>query len=398
VLTVVAVVIAAAIVIGLNMGGRPGVSAQPSGTQRVSDEPTTTPSAGATATETATPTAPPPPAAASLAWERLDGALEPDARVLTVTNLSGRWFAGGRVGDAPAIWGSDDDEPHSWTATTLDTAGDEDHYAQVTDIHVSGDSLVAVGSWGLVGSDQFSRISWLSTDGGATWAEWRSDDPALRAVAGGGPGLVGASWSYGGTLPFDSFIELSADGINWERIAPESMRNSQVDAITVLGDRLVAVGGAFDESGLVAAAWYSDDAGRTWTAGEIDGSGNAADVTQLGQGLVAVGGSGVPTAWTTEDGLTWTSHQIAPAGFAAAVSAVESGGVVVVGNNGPQDILEELAWSSVDGVTWQDAGAMPPAESQMSDIAAYGIAVVAGGTCRGDEACPTPLWLGLPAE
>ena len=395
-LTVVTVLLAAAIVIGLNVGGRPGVSGQPSASLPLSDSPTATESASPTAT--ATPTAPPPPVAASLAWEDLDGALEPGARVLGVTNISGRWFAGGGLGYGPAIWASDEDEPRTWTTTTLDTPTDPDRYAQVTDILAAGDTLVAFGEWGARESDQFSRISWLSTDGGATWAEWRSNEPALRAVAHGGPMLIAASWDFGGTTPFDSFIELSADGITWERIAPDAMRRSQVSAIAVLGDRLVAVGGAFGSEGIGPAAWYSDDGGRTWTAAEADGAGVMVDVTQLGQGLVAVGGQEVPNAWTTEDGITWTSQPIDEAGFVYAVTAVETGGVVAVGNNGPQDILEELAWSSVDGVTWQDAGAVPPAESQMSDIAAYGSAVVAGGTCRGDEACPTPLWLGLPAE
>ena len=54
--TVVAVLLAAAIVIGLNMGGRPGVSAQPSGSLSVSDTPTATELASPTATATTSPT------------------------------------------------------------------------------------------------------------------------------------------------------------------------------------------------------------------------------------------------------------------------------------------------------------------------------------------------------
>ena len=316
-----------------------------------------------------------------------------------VTNISGRWFAGGRIGQAPAIWASDDDVPRSWTATTLDTVADPDKYAQVTDIRAIGDNMVAFGSWGGLGTDQFSRISWISTDGGATWAEWRSQEPALRYVTHGGPGLIATSWSYGGTLPFDSFIELSEDGITWERVAPQAMGGSQVEAVAVLGDRMVAVGGIFDDvSGMVAGAWYSDDRGRTWTAGEIEGAGAAADVTQLGQGLVAVGGSDVATAWLTVDGIAWTSHEIAAGSLAYAVTALETGGVVVAGNEGAQEIGKPLAWSSVDGIAWQDAGELPLAPAQTTSIAAYGSAVVAGGACLFEDPCPTPLWLGLPAE
>jgi hypothetical protein len=394
---VAAIVVVAAVVIGLNLGGRPGVSAQPTASLVPSQSVTTTASASATATTS--PTASATPAAPDLAWDLLEGALDANASVFGVTNLSGRWFATGRIGIAPAIWASDDDAPRTWTRTTIDTPDNPGQVVQVTDVVPIGDDLLAIGSWGAVDSDQFSWISWRSTDGGATWRESRKNEFAVRTLTEGGPGLIGAAWAYTGTTPFDSQIELSEDGTTWRILAPAAMRNSEVTAFSAIGDRLVAVGAGFGIDGLTPAAWYSDDAGESWTIAEVSGGvGLLADVIQVGQGLVAVGGSGTPTAWTTLDGVSWTAHEMGGVGAVAAVAAMESGGVVAVGNAGVQDIGPEHVWSSLDGTTWIDGGDLPDAFSQMMGVASYGTAAVAGGLCLGGDGCETPLWLGTPKE
>ncbi len=388
---VAAIVVAAAIIIGLNVGGQPGVSAQPTLSSPASQSPEFTDSSSPNATATPTPR----PAAPDLAWERLDGALPAEASVYGVMNVSGRWFATGQIGHAPAIWSSDDDVPRTWTTTTVNTQRAANENAVVAQIVPAGNNLVANGWWGLADSDQFARVDWISTDGGSTWDETRTQDPALRTVVEGGPGLIGAGWASGGTTPFDSFIATSSDGVSWARINPAGLVSSEVVDLAAIGDRLVAVGGVFVDGGINVAAWYSDDGGSTWTAGDTaGGAGTLNDVTQLGQGLVAVGGAGVPTAWTTDDGITWTAHPIRDAGFAMAVAAMESGGGVVLGNDGPQDIGPEHAWSSLDGVTWIDGGDMPPAQSRMLAAGSFGSAAVAGGACLGGVTCPTPLWLG----
>jgi hypothetical protein len=391
-----ALVIVGAVIIGLNLGGRgPTASLEPSPSGSAS-----LPAETGSATDSASPTASATPAAPDLAWERLDGVLDAGASVFGVTNLSGRWFATGRIGNAPAIWASDDDVPRTWTTTTIDTPENADQMVQVTDVVPIGDDLLAIGAWGAIDSDQFSWISWRSTDGGATWRESRRDEFALHTLTQGGPGLIGAAWAYGGTTPFDSQIELSADGTNWRILAPAAMRNAEVTALSAIGDRLVAVGAGFGIDGLTPAAWYSDDAGQTWTIAEVSGgSGLLADVTQVGQGLVAVGGSGVPTAWTTIDGVSWTAHEMGGVGVVAAVAPMESGGVVAVGNAGAQDIGPEHAWSSLDGITWLDGGDLPTAFSRMMGVAGYGTSGVAGGLCLGgDEPCDTPLWVGTRKE
>jgi hypothetical protein len=399
-LAVLGVLVVAAIVIGLNLVGRPDGSPAAVGTP----SPT---GAGASPTDSTSPSPTSsgtvrPPTAPDLAWQRLDGALDGNGvTVMGVTNISGRWFATGSVGQAAAIWASDEDAPRAWTTASLDSVNDPGFYAQVTHVLPDADNLLAFGSWGAVGSEQYSWITWRSTDGGATWKESRRDEAALRTVTEGGAGFIGAGWKYGGTTPFDSFISTSADGITWVRTEPAAMRNSEVVGMAAIGDRLVAVGSAFAEDGsLVAAAWYSDDQGGTWTAGDTGGEvGTLYDVAPLGQGLVAVGGSGTPTAWLTDDGITWQPYPMGEAATAFTVSAMEAGGVVAVGNAGPQDTGPEHAWSSLDGITWVDGGELDqPSSGLVMASAAYGRAVVAGGSCPGGSACATPLWLGLPKE
>ncbi len=123
------------------------------------------------------------------------------------------------------------------------------------------------------------------------------------------------------------------------------------------------------------------------------------EVAPLGQSLVAVGGAGTPTAWLTDDGITWQAHPMGEAAIAFTVAAMEAGGVVAIGNTGPQDIGPEHAWSTLDGVTWGDGGELAqPSSARITASAAFGAAVVVGGSCGGGASCPTPLWLGVPRE
>jgi hypothetical protein len=84
---------------------------------------------------------------------------------------------------------------------------------------------------------------------------------------------------------------------------------------------------------------------------------------------------------------------------------MEAGGVVAVGNDAGQDIGPEHAWSSLDAVTWIDGGDLDqpgPRGARIAASAAFGTAVVMGGSCIGFDPqqpqCPSPLWLGLPKE
>ena len=185
------------------------------------------------------------------------------------------------------------------------------------------------------------------------------------------------------------------------RTNPAAMHNSEVLELAAIGDRLVAVGSAFaDDGSLVAAAWYSDDQGATWTAGDTGGAvGTLYDVAPLGQGLVAVGGAGTPTAWMTDDGITWQAHPMGEAAIPFSVAAMEAGGVVAVGNDAAQDIGPEHTWSSLDGITWVDGGDLDQPGAGVARIAAsaaVGTAAVMGGSCL-SPGCPDPALAG-PAE
>jgi hypothetical protein len=84
---------------------------------------------------------------------------------------------------------------------------------------------------------------------------------------------------------------------------------------------------------------------------------------------------------------------------------MEAGGVVAFGNAFGQEIGPEHVWSSLDAVTWVDGGDLDqpgPRGARIAASAAFGTAVVMGGSCLvvdpRQPPCPTPLWLGLPKE
>ena len=221
VLAVVAIVVVAAIVIGLNMGGSPGTSPTPFGSPSAGDA---TPTEAASPTASTTPTAG-APSAPDLAWERLDGRARRRRRRRGHDEHQRSLVRDRDDRPGPAIWTSDDAIPRTWAKATLDTPASADHYAQVTRVLPDGDNLMAFGSWGVTASEQYSWITWRSTDGGATWAEARRDEAGLRTVTEGGPGFIGAGWDSGGTTPFDSFI---SDERGWDHLgAHEPGRHAQ---------------------------------------------------------------------------------------------------------------------------------------------------------------------------
>jgi hypothetical protein len=330
-------------------------------------------------------------------WTPIAGP-EPNAFVDGVSHVDGRWFAVGTVFGRPSIWFSDDGS--SWTRAEVATLDEPNQGASVSDLVALGDTLVAIGSWsGAPPAPPVGWATWTSTDGGATWSELRDgpDPMPLRAVVAGGPGLVGAGWSFPGALPVESWLAVTSDGFTWERLTI-TFPDADIHAMAALGDRFVAAGTVIAaDGGQDAAAWYSDDDGASWTLADVPGGDDFMDtivaMVPFDGGLVAIGG-GRSVAWVTADGATWQRFVLADGHVALGLAAVD-GGLVAVGNVAPdgQGLGVGMSWTSVDGREWIAGPELGDGSVVLVGAAGAGTTVVAGGQCTTD-ACDTVLWLG----
>ena len=144
-----------------------------------------------------------------MAWQAASGF--PDgAQVRGIDWVDGRWYASGSVGSVPAIWTSGDGV--GWTAAIVTSEIGADESGLVQGVAAIGPLLVAAGSYGLNGTDQIVPTTWTSEDGGSTWTEDRGDVRPWSFVEEIPGGLIGSAGNLAGTIPYDSWIVLSADG------------------------------------------------------------------------------------------------------------------------------------------------------------------------------------------
>ncbi|GEM_PF-1151728 len=141
------------------------------------------------------------------------------------------------------------------------------------------DRLVAVGIE--LQKDSSDPAVWLSDDNGKSWRS--VTDKKLRtpgrdrmlAVTQTGERLVAVGWSQTGINRFAATSWLSDDnGENWERVLiprEEAGKNRQnaptgekIHQVTLVGDRLVAVGKKISSQGETPAIWLSDNSGKSW--------------------------------------------------------------------------------------------------------------------------------------
>jgi hypothetical protein len=404
------VLVAAAVILGaafvtfavIALTGRDGgqsllPSARP--TASPSSSPSPSPSASASHSDEPSPSATPsePSGPLEVAWEPVSefgsrGIIE------DLSFINGRWFALGYVDPDAAIWMSDDGR--SWTQSQIDAIDRENERVVATRLAAIDGTLVAIGRFGAFSTDQMAWVTWTSNDGGATWTESRDETMfAPHAIVAGGPGLVAAGWEYAGTVPFDSWVAVSEDGIAWE-LLPTTLANTQISSLAMIGERIVAVGSLADEFERRPVVWYSDDGGSSWTAAEIRDSESPetmTDVIVTDDGLLAVGpgdgAHGGGAAWLSTDGTEWERFTIDAVAGAKAVASVD-GGFVAVGNVRDElDIGAEFTWTSVDGRTWEAGREIDPGTVIVNGIGSDGSTVVAGGRCVGDV-CDHVLWIG----
>jgi hypothetical protein len=201
-------------------------------------------------------------------------------------------------------------------------------------------------------------------------------DQGMNSVVAGGPGLVavGLDGEYGEGR--DAAIWSSIDGRTWSRVPHEDgvFGGAWIDAVTVGGPGLVAVGGTTrGVDGVDAVVWTSVD-GIAWSRIPHDESifGGVedqymSDVTAGGPGLVAVGtdgGTGVwdhntgihAAVWTSVDGIKWSrvpNHDalLGTGGNPAPMLSVTTGGPGLVAVGGEIGARMPV-WTSLDGFTW----------------------------------------------
>lgn len=173
----------------------------------------------------------------------------------------------------------------------------------------SGRTFVAGGLRGEQG-ERTRGWTWRSTDAGRTWAKGRPlPDP-------------------GGSF------------------------YAAADAGATRGETMVLLGQAgegadADSFGLVS--WWSDDDGKSWTAGEpIHESASVNDVIATPEGFVALGatdadGDTTAAMWSSDDGRGWEQVDLAgeqysgPGAQSLVTGVVHDGELVVIGQNAPPD-------------------------------------------------------------
>jgi hypothetical protein len=191
-------------------------------------------------------------------------------------------------------------------------------------------------------------------DGGPEYgAEGGCCGGELRDIAATPDGFVAVGGVTCFKCPGRSAVWLSADGRSWSRVAYQpSFEAGQMYAVVRLQTgRLVAVG---------AAAWVSDDGGRTWTDYALADQRAYALSLGIARGgeLLAAGNqteTGIGAVWRSSDGVTWHEHQLRelndPEVGAVGVSASEF--VVAAGEYQFELGESPLAVLAGDGRSWR---------------------------------------------
>ncbi len=386
-------------------------------TPPLAPEPSAAEASTTTASDTTEATSPPDTTiAAGIGWERVpsdDEVFDGEGRQsINAVTIGGPGFVAVGVDDtAGAAWTSIDGL--AWSRSRDDAgvfSGESRH--ELNSIAAGGPGLVAVGIDGIGGA------VWTSPDG-ETWS--RASDPGLvlggsqeiHGIVAADPGLVavGSAFDIAGS---NATIWTSPDGTNWTRqLIPKTDPaevHATMNAVIVGGPGLIAVGFISTGGDEDAAVWTSPD-GVTWTRvphdeavfGGPDGQTMEA-VTVGGPGLVAVGqdynGDGVGAAvWTSPDGLAWTkvpSNQdtfggsqargmwgvIADGSGLVAVGAVSSGSAI---------------WTSPDGSVWtwvpQNQGAFDKDGGVIHGITATASRLVAVGQDYSSSDAYATVWV-----
>ena len=390
-LEAIAALIAIAAIVGTALYLR-GSSAGPGATGLTpSGQPVTSPSyfpsGSAPASPGGTPAASPPVAMWSgLAWS-VAGSIQGSAGVADVVEWNGKLIAAADIDTGSGnletgFWSSSDGI--SWTALTVNRAAFAGG-GRVARMAVAPLGLIA---WGWIGQpvctgqgegmtcDPPPIMIWTSPDG-TTWTRIADvsmfKNATIQDIAVGAHGLVAAG-DTGWTQPA---LWTSSNGASWKRQdlgSPTFAGAHFADVRTTVSGYLIGgatggkapvAGGMQPPSTSVAAAWWSAD-GQNWTKATVHRSGNLG--TTFGtihvgaHGMVAIGsaeGGKGSTAWTSIDGRTWQPAGAAPFAVPPGVSDTTTVPSNQISDDGTRMVAVSidnsglLLWESADGVVWQ---------------------------------------------
>jgi hypothetical protein len=318
----------------------------------------------------------------------------PDARAVAV----------GTSSETPAVWTFDGS---SWSREDVST-----ERGTLYDVAVPGrGTIVAVGSMRVDQGDT-DAVVWTRSRGG----QWQSvcDDCggpgrqlAWAVIARRNGSFVAVGYEKADEN-YDAAVWLSPDGESWARAAKGDRdlegENSQVMMdVVAIGDRLVAVG----RDGTNAAVWTSSMRGNDWT--RVEDSALTAQtswlqmnaVTKLGTRLVAVGreqrsrqGPLAAAAWVSFDrGSTWRRGRgdFAPRGQQMLDVAPAPPELIAVGYDNARGHAA-AAWRSSVGETW--TAVRSGAFTSENNVEMNSIALLDYGTLLGvgDEGDDAAIW------
>lgn len=364
-------------------------------------QPTATP---ATATPAATPATPPTTSARPTTQPSrsptADASPVPSPPAAVIPDPQGRWQY---IEDFPERDG---------TSVAAVLATDSGFVALATSAHYSGapwsDDWPAAGETRLV---VFGSA--LTSADGVRWKthEVPSMEGAWMTNVVSYDGRLYASGWFGACLPMLDCEPLpenigtnfwrSDDGVEWELLPQPDDMKSSIFGLLVVGDELWAAGSVpewgtwtstdaitWERTGqpvpapLVQAltperliswdspadggteAWYSDNAGRSWSSTRIPSGPASAWVRGFAMHdgrLVAVGANSEsddvqrPWAWVSDDGLSWSGsalEQFAGNSFDRVV-AVSTGYLAIEGEHSASYGDGSEAWFSIDGIAWE---------------------------------------------
>ncbi len=261
-----------------------------------------------------------------------------------------------------------------------------------------GTTAIAVASNGprtvIVGSDPLGATAWASA--GGTWTEApRQADLLVPHAAGAMTSVIAFEGGFiaGGYRDDPEHAAASAaawrssDGLAWRADdGSGTFGGGRIWGVAAAAGVVVAVGTGGDPNYGPAAAWRWTRADG-WQRGRIgpDAAGAMRAVTVTSSGFLAVGlngGDDGARAWTSPDGLAWTALADQPAFHSHSspvrMQSVVAGpaGFVAGGWRGDAANGSAVAWTSADGVAWQQS----PWEPTFSGGQITGLALSGGAT------------------
>lgn len=277
------------------------------------------PTQGASPAPTAAPTAAP-----DSSFRRVEGFPGPGERVSSIVAGGPGFVAVGYV-DNPTtecpyrmdgrIWTSADGE--HWTRQATDSLDE----AQMWGVVSAGGTLYAFGYVGIPGDcpvpEGFGNNVWRSTDGIA----WEQITSGIRfvsehdrwfdvAVAGDTLVVVGRFGEAGDDEPRGGGVWTSTNGVDWQ-VADRAPATYELASVAAMGDTVVA----FGQDSADGLAWHSQDGGRTWQGGLIEGGyviwqaellAAAGRFVAVARACCGVPETSVGLALTSTDGRVWS--------------------------------------------------------------------------------------------